>query len=241
MLIYACLSIPPCHLNHHFAAMINTLSLSYFMLFAVAMPLAVFVLLPCCCCAVLMRPIEPCAVENVLNSQLRTALGKSMLSQNTSPFKRPRRHSTSSDRGSKSPSPTLKRRESPRKRLRSRSPPHQGKRQRDFSARKTGNRENGSFFRNSTGSRPSGVCAVCLGRNDHDFSKCNSARLWDGTKGWARKNEQGRLATPEGLVLCFDWQLPKTCASTTHTEKHLCSGCGEASHGAQKCLRAEKL
>ena len=165
-----------------------------------------------------------------------------MASYRANPSKQPRRHSASPDQGLKSPSPTLKCHESPQKRLRLRSPRQGGRRQRDVStpSRKSGNREEGPFFRSSTGSRPSGICAVCLGRSEHDFAKCNSSKLWDGRKGWARKNEQGRLATPEGLVLCFDWQLPKTCTSTAHTKKHLCSGCGESGHGAQKCPRAEK-
>ena len=163
-----------------------------------------------------------------------------MVSHRTSSSKRPHRHSTSLDRGSRSPSPMPKCHESPLKRLRSKSP-HQGRRQRDASTCKTGNREESSLFRNSTGSHPSRVCAVCLGQSEHDFAKCHSSKLWDGKKGWAWKNEKGRLATPEGLVLCFDWQLPKTCTSTSHTKKHLCSGCGESSHGAQKCPRAEKL
>ena len=162
-----------------------------------------------------------------------------MVSPHNSPYKRSRRQSTPSDRRSKSLSPARRRNDSPRKRQRSKSP-RQAKRQRDASTRKTGNREEGSFFRNSTGSCPSGVCVVCLGRSEHDYRKCNSSKLWDGKKGWARRNEQGRLATPEGLVLCFNWQLPKMCASTAHVEKHLCSGCGESNHGAQKCPRAER-
>ena len=45
---------------------------------------------------------------------------------------------------------------------------------------------------------------------------------------------------PDG-PLCFDWQLPRGCHSTSHPEKLKCSGCGKASHGAQDCARAERL
>ena len=68
-----------------------------------------------------------------------------MVSHRTSFSKWPHRHSTSLDQGSRSPSPMLKRHESPRKRLRSK-PPHQGRHQRDASTHKTGNHEESSLF-----------------------------------------------------------------------------------------------
>ena len=85
-----------------------------------------------------------------------------------------------------------------------------------------------------------GVCAVCLGHHDHTFAKCNNAKLWDGSPSAARKNEQGRLVTANGLALCFDWQVPKGCRSSSHLDRHICSGCGEGDHGAQTCPRAER-
>ena len=94
-------------------------------------------------------------------------------------------------------------------------------------------------FRSGTGSRGR-VCAVCLGRHEHTFAKCDEAKLWDGSACGARKNEQGRLVAADGLALCFDWQLPKGCGSTGHTDRHRCSGCGKADHGAQECPRAER-
>lgn len=193
-----------------------------------------------CCCYTAVNAIHQFC--SCLQFKLREALGRSLVSHRTSPSKRPRRHSPSPGRRSTSLSPTPKHHasESPHKKQRSRSPTRRGKHPKDASTRKSGNRGEGPFFRGCTGTTPSGICAVCLGRYEHNFSKCNSALLWDGTKGWARKNEQGRLATPEGLVLCFDWQLPKACASTAHTEKHFCSGCGDSKHGAQKCPRGEK-
>ena len=177
-------------------------------------------------------------LASVRSQQLRNAVERTSIGQR-SPSKRSRRYSPSPDRQSRSPSPGRKRNESPRKRARSKSPARQGGRQKGAFPRKPSNREEGSSFRNSAGSRPSGVCAVCLGRHEHEFAKCNSSKLWNGTKAWARRNDQGRLATPDGFVLCFDWQLPKSCPSSAHLEKHMCSGCGEHGHGAQKCPLAQ--
>ena len=132
-----------------------------------------------------------------------------------------------------------------RKRYRSRSPPraddsphHQTeKTSRDYSGRSK--RDRGEFFRPGAGPR-GGVCAVCLGRHEHDFGKCEARRLWDGSAGTARKGEGGKLISTSGLPLCFDWQLPAGCQSTYHSDRHRCSGCGKASHGAQTCPRAQK-
>jgi hypothetical protein len=64
------------------------------------------------------------------------------------------------------------------------------------------------FFHTSSG--PCGrVCAVCLGRHKHNFSKCKGPKLWDRSPGAARKNEQGRLVTTDSSSLCFDWQVPR--------------------------------
>jgi hypothetical protein len=86
-----------------------------------------------------------------------------------------------------------------------------------------------------------GVCAICLGLHDHEYYKCEGPKLWDGSNGAARKVERGRLVGPGGAPLCFDWQLPRGCQSTLHNERHKCSGCGKAGHGAQTCPRAEKV
>ena len=215
--------------------------LPYYMLIADAAATAITPLLPMLFTVIIMLLFKSTHADLFFKIlKLRVALGRSALSYRTSPSKRPRRHSASPGRRSASLSPTPEQHESPHKKQRSRSPLRRGKHQRDASSRKLASRGEGPFFRSCTGTAPSGICAVCLGRYEHNFSKCNSSKLWDGTKGWARKNEQGRLATPEGLVLCFDWQLPKACTSTAHTEKHLCSGCGDSKHGAQKCPRGEK-
>ena len=94
-------------------------------------------------------------------------------------------------------------------------------------------------FRSSAGSRGR-VCVVCLGCHEHNFVKCDDAKLWDGSASGARKNEQGRLVAADSLTLCFDWQLPKGCGSTGHVDRHRCSGCGKADHGAQECPQVEK-
>ncbi|KAH8976764.1 hypothetical protein EDB86DRAFT_2820336 [Lactarius hatsudake] len=94
------------------------------------------------------------------------------------------------------------------------------------------------FFPPGAGPR-GGVCAACLGRHDHTFAKCEGHKLWDGSTGAVRK-DQGKLVGTDGLPVCFDWQVPKGCASASHPERHKCSGCGKSDHGAQTCPRAEK-
>ena len=91
------------------------------------------------------------------------------------------------------------------------------------------------------GAGPRGrVCAVCLSRHDHAFTKCDNAKLRDGSLSSAQK-ESGRLVSTNGLLLCFNWQVPRGCRSTGHSDFHLCSGCRKADHGAQGCSQAEKL
>lgn len=161
----------------------------------------------------------------------------------STPPRRNREHGHRSRGRSRSRSPP--RPESSRKRRRSRSPKYDRdspsdrleKRARDAPQR--ARRDKLEFFRSGAGPR-GGVCAVCLGRHEHIFSRCEGARLWDGSDGAARKNEQGRLVAADGLPLCFDWQMPKGCASASHPDRHRCSGCGAGNHGAQDCPRAQK-
>ncbi|EPS94629.1 hypothetical protein FOMPIDRAFT_1134021, partial [Fomitopsis schrenkii] len=42
-----------------------------------------------------------------------------------------------------------------------------------------------------------------------------------------------------GRTLCCDWQRLDGCNSHLHDSRHLCSGCGQSTHGAQNCPRAE--
>ncbi|KAF8465633.1 hypothetical protein DFH94DRAFT_639669, partial [Russula ochroleuca] len=135
---------------------------------------------------------------------------------------------------------------SSRGRYRSYSPPTRGgsppRRQAESHTRDHGGRarkDRREFFRPSADSRGE-VCAACLGRHEHTFAKCDGHRLWDGSSGAARKHGLGKLVGTDGSPLCYDWQLPRGCQSTSHPEKHRCSGCGRSSHGAQSCPRAEK-
>ena len=127
-----------------------------------------------------------------------------------------------------------------RRRPRSRSPYHDrepvsdrsDKHSRDSTRRPK--RVKPEFFQPGAGSR-GGVCAACLGRHEHNFSKCEEPRLWDGSASASRKNEHGRLVAASGLPLCFDWQVPRGCSSSGHPDRHRCTGCGRADHGAQGC------
>src|SRR6266508_5336479 len=184
------------------------------------------------------------------NFQLRAALSVQNLngrsgSKQYSPRKWSRRRSPLPDRRSRLPSPYQRTRHSPQKRARSRSPPRNDskdlrlpKRNRFSSHHKANNDE--SSFRDGAATHGTGVCAICLGCHEHDFGKCRAAKLWDGAKNEARRNEQGRLVSLEGLTLCFDWQLHRGCQSTSHPENHHCSGCGKTDHRAQSCPRREK-
>ncbi|TFK17514.1 hypothetical protein FA15DRAFT_553227, partial [Coprinopsis marcescibilis] len=66
-------------------------------------------------------------------------------------------------------------------------------------------------------------CAICLGRQEHDYKLCNKELLWDGSKGHARRTSDKRLINSEGQNLCFQFQLPNGCRSNTHPDKHRCS------------------
>ena len=96
------------------------------------------------------------------------------------------------------------------------------------------------FFQSGADSKGPPVCAVCLGRNICEISKCRSENCWDGSKARCRKNDQGRLITPTGNILCHDWNTRRGCSSTAHSQRHECSGCGQKDHGAQNCPRAQK-
>lgn len=84
------------------------------------------------------------------------------------------------------------------------------------------------------------VCALCLATDSHDTRKCRSETIWDGSKARCKKSEEGRLITPAGTTLCSDWNSRRGCSSTSHEQRHECSGCGNKDHGAQGCPRAQK-
>jgi hypothetical protein len=88
---------------------------------------------------------------------------------------------------------------------------------------------------------PVSACILCLGHYCHDIVTCNSITIWDGKgKPWCYcKGKQ--ICAPDGLRLCLDWQLQRSCQSTDHISRHCCSGCGNTDHGAQFCHQAEKV
>ena len=80
-------------------------------------------------------------------------------------------------------------------------------------------------FQQGAGSKSPRVCALCLGQEACDLLKCQSNTLWDGSKARCRKNDQGWLVSPTGLVLCFDWNIWQGCTAQGHKDQHECSGC----------------
>ncbi|KAJ6510709.1 hypothetical protein C8R45DRAFT_814654, partial [Mycena sanguinolenta] len=86
------------------------------------------------------------------------------------------------------------------------------------------------------------ACAICLGRHRHSIATCASECLWDNSgRTRCTRNGNGQIVTPENQILCVDWQRPDGCPSSSHDQRHECSGCGKKTHGAQACPRAEKL
>ncbi|KZP32497.1 hypothetical protein FIBSPDRAFT_722575, partial [Athelia psychrophila] len=86
------------------------------------------------------------------------------------------------------------------------------------------------------------VCAVCLGRLPrHDMRSCQALKTWDRKHDtFAKRTTSGHLVAREGNnPLCLDWQRPSGCSTRTHDNRHLCSGCGDVSHGATLCRRAK--
>jgi len=96
-------------------------------------------------------------------------------------------------------------------------------------------------------SRPPGAtgplpcCAVCLGRHAHRTVECSAAQTWDKQfETFAERIRKG-LWTKDGKQICTGWQRDEGCTTPKHNARHICSGCGAATHGAQKCPRAQKV
>jgi len=87
---------------------------------------------------------------------------------------------------------------------------------------------------------PLPCCAVCLGRNPHRTIECNKAHTWDNKHDTIAERVNKALWTKEGKQLCTAWQREEGCDSSKHDSRHLCSGCGAVTHGAQRCPRAQK-
>lgn len=139
------------------------------------------------------------------------------------------------------------RRQRSKSRLRSRSPSRRnghGGRERSPKARELNRRyerqasqERG--FRRGAGKKLA-ACAVCLGRHPHNISQCDEARTWDDQFSTLAQRVDKNLVMQDGRSVCMDWQREKGCSSRRHDDRHICSGCGAATHGAQDCPRTEK-
>lgn len=142
-------------------------------------------------------------------------------------------------------SPNRRRSRSPTRR-RSRSPAHRrsrspARRRSRSPARRTSTMKTKQDFQPGASGKPHSACAVCLGRHPHPVRDCNASTTWDGTHEVASKRINGDLVLrSNNSRLCLDWQRAQSCPSQKHDNRHRCSGCGDATHGAQHCPRAQK-
>ncbi|KZP14709.1 hypothetical protein FIBSPDRAFT_681233, partial [Athelia psychrophila] len=83
-------------------------------------------------------------------------------------------------------------------------------------------------------------CALCLGRFPHRVKECQAVILWDSRTPTAARRVGRSLELRDGRPICIDFQLPAGCSRHDHDLRHVCSGCGQASHSAQDCPRGEK-
>ncbi|KAG2135754.1 uncharacterized protein EDB93DRAFT_823917 [Suillus bovinus] len=89
-------------------------------------------------------------------------------------------------------------------------------------------------------SRPHPCCAVCLGHHSHRIIECVAVRTWDKQHETFSERIRKSLWTKDGKQLCTAWQREEGCTIPRHDARHICLGCGDSSHGAQKCARAQK-
>lgn len=86
---------------------------------------------------------------------------------------------------------------------------------------------------------PLPACAVCLGRHRHLVIECRASRTWDNKHETFAERSHKALFAKDGRRICAKWQREEGC-SERHDVRHICSGCGLSSHGAQKCNRAQE-
>ena len=79
-----------------------------------------------------------------------------------------------------------------------------------------GRNANPSFFQGGTAGCGTSACAVCLGRHEHEYTKCSISKLWNGGKVCVRRNEQGHLVFLDGLPVCFNFQTLGGCSDSSH-------------------------
>ncbi|KAJ7161226.1 hypothetical protein C8R46DRAFT_904749 [Mycena filopes] len=86
------------------------------------------------------------------------------------------------------------------------------------------------------------VCALCLGSHEN-VAGCRSTTTWDGRPTRCHRNAKGKIANPQGIELCLDFQLPRGCNGNRgrHNHVHECSGCGATDHGASSCAFRARL
>lgn len=85
------------------------------------------------------------------------------------------------------------------------------------------------------------ACAICLGRHQHRVYNCDAKKTWDQAYDTITKRiEKSLVLIDSGRTICCDWQRATGCASRAHDSRHLCSGCGKPTHGAQDCPRAQR-
>ncbi|KAH9853429.1 hypothetical protein C2E23DRAFT_728308 [Lenzites betulinus] len=94
-------------------------------------------------------------------------------------------------------------------------------------------------FRDGAGSSAQVICAICLGKHPiSEVSACNRPTLWNGRPAFSMRIGR-RIQSNEGAPICISWQRPSGCSSGDHPERHICSGCGRADHGAFECTLAQ--
>ncbi|KAH7917391.1 hypothetical protein BV22DRAFT_1026401, partial [Leucogyrophana mollusca] len=75
--------------------------------------------------------------------------------------------------------------------------------------------QRGQSFQAGAGKYGHSACALCLGRSPHNIHKCESTTTWDGGKPYCYRNSNGKLVGPGGNPICYDWQRPNGCESTS--------------------------
>ncbi|KAG2113857.1 uncharacterized protein F5147DRAFT_680107 [Suillus discolor] len=81
---------------------------------------------------------------------------------------------------------------------------------------------------------------VCLGRHPHRTIECTAKQTWDKKFETCAERIRKGLWAKDGKQLCTAWQREEGCTTPKHDARHACSGCGAATHGAQRCPRAQK-
>ena len=113
----------------------------------------------------------------------------------------------------------------------------------DRSSKRNNFRNPSSLFQSSnrTPTASPDCCSRC-GRNSHRAKDCSESTLANGTDPIICDLRGGRFFTRAGnLERCFRVNAGLTCSNSSHATsgKHKCSLCGDASHAAPQCSKAE--